>query len=58
MEWRWERDCGKGVRATGGSGDCRNKEEKGEKGVILSQFVSSMPNYTTCLFCVEMLPEI
>ena len=37
MEWRWERDRGKDVGVTGGSGDCRNKEEKGKKRAILSQ---------------------
>jgi len=29
---RREQEQGKGVGATGGSGDCRNKAEKGEKG--------------------------
>jgi len=31
-ERRWERSRSEGVGATGGSGDCRNKEGKGEKG--------------------------
>ena len=39
-ERRGERDCRKDVGATGGSGDCRNKEEKGKKG----QYYCSTPH--------------
>jgi len=31
-EWSQEQSRSEGVGATGGSGDCQNKEEKGEKG--------------------------
>jgi len=35
-EWRQERSWRGGVGATGGSGDCQNKEKKGKKRAILS----------------------